>query len=108
MRSVNAIARRRRTRAAAAVMIMVTAGAAPAQEAVAADGMIALGQSNNSTFLRPVSSGTIHAELLESAANRTGSNHGRGREKHLVVERAELGVVPEFPRVAASGLYDMG
>lgn len=40
-------------------------------EAVAADGMIAVGQSNNSTFLRPVSSGTIHAEAHARHTGRT-------------------------------------
>jgi 1,4-dihydroxy-2-naphthoyl-CoA hydrolase len=31
-------------------------------EQVAADGMVALGQANNATFLRPISSGHVNAE----------------------------------------------
>jgi uncharacterized protein (TIGR00369 family) len=40
-------------------------------EQVAADGMVALGQENNSTFLRPVTSGYVHAEARARHRGRT-------------------------------------
>ena len=38
---------------------------------VLADGMIAVGQSNNTTFMRPVSEGTVHAEARRRHRGRT-------------------------------------
>lgn len=39
--------------------------------AVIPKGMIAMGQSNYATFLRPISSGTIHASAIRRHAGRT-------------------------------------
>jgi 1,4-dihydroxy-2-naphthoyl-CoA hydrolase len=39
--------------------------------AVAADGNIVLGQSNNTSFLRPVTEGTVHAEAVPLHRGRT-------------------------------------
>lgn len=39
--------------------------------AVAGDGMVAMGQANNASFLRPVSEGTIHAEARVIHRGRT-------------------------------------
>jgi uncharacterized protein (TIGR00369 family) len=39
--------------------------------AVYEDGMIAVGQSNHTSFLRPVSSGTVHAEARRRHRGRT-------------------------------------
>jgi 1,4-dihydroxy-2-naphthoyl-CoA hydrolase len=39
--------------------------------AVAADGMIAVGQSNHTSFLRPVSSGTVRADARRRHRGRT-------------------------------------
>ena len=39
--------------------------------AVADDGSIAVGQSNNTTFLRPVTAGTVHAEAAPRHRGRT-------------------------------------
>ncbi len=38
---------------------------------VASDGKVAMGQSNNATFLRPVTEGTIHAEATRRRGGRT-------------------------------------
>jgi 1,4-dihydroxy-2-naphthoyl-CoA hydrolase len=40
-------------------------------QAVQADGMLALGMSNQATFLRPISEGTIHAEARPRHRGRT-------------------------------------
>lgn len=40
-------------------------------KAVAADGMIAMGQSNSATFLRPVTEGTVYAAARRRHAGRT-------------------------------------
>ena len=40
-------------------------------QAVAADGMVAMGQSNQATFLRPISSGYINAEARTRHRGRT-------------------------------------
>ena len=40
-------------------------------EQVAADGMVALGQANNATFLRPISSGHVNAEATVRHRGRT-------------------------------------
>jgi uncharacterized protein (TIGR00369 family) len=40
-------------------------------EAVKDDGMAAMGQSNQASFLRPISSGTIHAEARPRHRGRT-------------------------------------
>ena len=40
-------------------------------DGVAADGMIALGQSNNTSFLRPISSGHVNAEAVVRHRGRT-------------------------------------
>ena len=40
-------------------------------EAVAADGMIAMGQSNSATFLRPITAGTVHAAHRRHAGRTT-------------------------------------
>jgi 1,4-dihydroxy-2-naphthoyl-CoA hydrolase len=39
--------------------------------AVVSDGMIAIGQSNHASFLRPVSEGTVHAEARRRHRGRT-------------------------------------
>ncbi len=39
--------------------------------AVAADGAIAMGQSNSATFLRPITEGTVHATARRRHAGRT-------------------------------------
>jgi 1,4-dihydroxy-2-naphthoyl-CoA hydrolase len=39
--------------------------------AVASDGMIAMGQSNHTSFLRPVSEGTVHAEARRKHRGRS-------------------------------------
>jgi 1,4-dihydroxy-2-naphthoyl-CoA hydrolase len=39
--------------------------------AVMSDGMIAMGQSNQTSFLRPVSEGTVHAEARRKHRGRT-------------------------------------
>jgi 1,4-dihydroxy-2-naphthoyl-CoA hydrolase len=39
--------------------------------AVRKDGMVAMGMSNSTTFLRPVSSGTVHAEARRRHRGRT-------------------------------------
>jgi 1,4-dihydroxy-2-naphthoyl-CoA hydrolase len=40
-------------------------------EAVAADGNIAMGQSNSATYMRPVSDGTVHATARRRHAGRS-------------------------------------
>ncbi|MFI5122407.1 MAG: PaaI family thioesterase [Vicinamibacteria bacterium] len=40
-------------------------------EAVKDDGMLALGQSNDTTFLRPISAGVVHAEARPRHRGRT-------------------------------------
>lgn len=40
-------------------------------QAVAADGMVAIGQSNQTTFLRPITDGQIHAEARVRHRGRT-------------------------------------
>ncbi len=40
-------------------------------EAVKADGMIPVGQSNSATFLRPITEGTVHATARRRHAGRT-------------------------------------
>ena len=40
-------------------------------EAVRDDGMLALGQSNQASFMRPISSGTVHAEARPRHRGRT-------------------------------------
>ena len=40
-------------------------------EAVKADGMLALGQSNQATFMRPISAGFVHAEARPRHRGRT-------------------------------------
>lgn len=40
-------------------------------QAVAADGMIAIGQSNSASFLRPVSAGSVHAVATSRHRGRT-------------------------------------
>ncbi len=40
-------------------------------EAVAADGNIAMGQSNSATFMRPVTDGTVHATARRRHAGRS-------------------------------------
>jgi uncharacterized protein (TIGR00369 family) len=39
--------------------------------AVAADGMIAMGQSNSATFMRPITEGTVHATARRRHAGRS-------------------------------------
>jgi uncharacterized protein (TIGR00369 family) len=39
--------------------------------AVAAEGMVAMGQSNSATFLRPISEGTVHATARRRHAGRS-------------------------------------
>jgi len=48
-----------------------TVCSAATYNAVAADGMIAMGQSNQASFLRPVSSGTVHAVATARHRGRT-------------------------------------
>ena len=40
-------------------------------EAVAGDGMVAMGQSNQATFLRPISAGQVHAEATPRHRGRS-------------------------------------
>lgn len=40
-------------------------------EQVASDGMVAMGQSNNASFLRPISSGHVNAEAVARHRGRT-------------------------------------
>ena len=40
-------------------------------EAVAGEGMVAMGQSNQATFLRPISAGHVHAEATPRHRGRT-------------------------------------
>lgn len=40
-------------------------------EAVSSDGMIATGMSNDTSFLRPITSGTVHAEATRRHRGRT-------------------------------------
>ena len=42
-------------------------------EAVKDDGMLALGMSNQATFLRPISAGTVHAEATAGAPPGSGT-----------------------------------
>jgi uncharacterized protein (TIGR00369 family) len=44
---------------------------AATHHAVAADGMVAMGQSNQANFLRPVSTGTVHAVATSRHRGRT-------------------------------------
>jgi uncharacterized protein (TIGR00369 family) len=48
-----------------------TVCSAATHNAVSGDGMVALGQSNQATFLRPISSGTVHAVAIVRHRGRT-------------------------------------
>jgi uncharacterized protein (TIGR00369 family) len=48
-----------------------TVCSAATSNAVAPDGMIAVGQSNQASFLRPISSGTVHAAATARHRGRT-------------------------------------
>lgn len=48
-----------------------TVCSAATHHAVAADGMVAMGQSNQASFLRPVSSGSVHAVATARHRGRT-------------------------------------
>jgi 1,4-dihydroxy-2-naphthoyl-CoA hydrolase len=48
-----------------------TVCSAATHNAVAADGMVAMGQSNQATFLRPISGGTVHAVATARHRGRT-------------------------------------
>jgi 1,4-dihydroxy-2-naphthoyl-CoA hydrolase len=48
-----------------------TLSSAPTTVAVESDGMVALGQSNHTSFMRPVMEGTVHAEARRRHRGRT-------------------------------------